>query len=410
MKEDVAVALLNLHRSTNKEWIALKEIYEEVEAIRKVPNANAGASIRRTLETYTKGFDTFQGEEKYISNGKGTGLYKSIEYDRLKFIGNIVAGDVFTIDQLMNIFEVNKYSDIMFSGVLNCIIITVVEDEFDISSDGMIQYTNVETESINIPNQLLVNSKENKMPVYLFSKDDKNRYTFEGEFVLSGDPYQVEDNGKKVYKFPFKLVLDDNEKTEETSEIIEKISDEVVEISNEVEVPNCNTELVFKPGPLEIRKYRKNESKNSKTRSKKPDYIAEQIVKSKQGELNEKLIYKEELKEVLKLDGKYQAELMEDFFKNKKENEGYDILSFELGENGDWIEKYIEVKSTKGSESTPIDITANEIEFAKSHVDNYYLYRIINSESNNRYVKIVSGKELLNDFNFVPETYKIYSA
>lgn len=410
MKEDVAVALLNLHRSTNKEWIALKEIYEEVESIRKVPNVNAGASIRRTLETYTKGFDTFQGEEKYISNGKGTGLYKSIEYDRLKFIGNIVAGDVFTIDQLMNIFGVNKYLDIMFSGILNCIVITVVEDEFDISSDGMIQYTNVETESINIPNQLLVNSKENKMPVYLFSKDDKNRYTFEGEFVLSGDPYQVEDNGKKVYKFPFKLVLDDNEKTEETSEIIEKISDEVVEISNEVEVPNCNTELVFKPGPLEIRKYRKNESKNSKTRSKKPDYIAEQIVKSKQGELNEKLIYKEELKEVLKLDGKYQAELMEDFFKNKKENEGYDILSFELGENGDWIEKYIEVKSTKGSESTPIDITANEIEFAKRHVDNYYLYRIINSESNNRYVKIVSGKELLNDFNFVPETYKIYSA
>lgn len=410
MKEDVAVALLNLHRSTNKEWIALKEIYEEVEAIRKVPNANAGASIRRTLETYTKGFDTFQGEEKYISNGKGTGLYKSIEYDRLKFIGNIVAGDVFTIDQLMNIFEVNKYSDIMFSGVLNCIIITVVEDEFDISSDGMMQYTDIETEFINIPNQLLVNSKENKMPVYLFSKDDKNRYTFEGEFVLSGKPYQVEDNGKKVYKFPFKLIIDDNEKVEETSEIIEKISDEVVEISNEVEVPNCNTELVFKPGPLEIRKYRKNESKNSKTRSKKPDYIAEQIVKSKQGELNEKLIYKEELKEVLKLDGKYQAELMEDFFKNKKENEGYDILSFELGENGDWIEKYIEVKSTKGSESTPIDITANEIEFAKSHVDNYYLYRIINSESNNRYVKIVSGKELLNDFNFVPETYKIYSA
>lgn len=410
MKEDVAVALLNLHRSTNKEWIALKEIYEEVESIRKVPNANAGASIRRTLETYTKGFDTFQGEEKYISNGKGTGLYKSIEYDRLKFIGDIVAGDVFTIDQLMNIFEVNKYSDIMFSGVLNCIIITVVEDEFDISSDGMMQYTDIETEFINIPNQLLVNSKENKMPVYLFSKDDKNRYTFEGEFVLSGKPYQVEDNGKKVYKFPFKLIIDDNEKVEETSEIIEKISDEVVEISNEVEVPNCNTELVFKPGPLEIRKYRKNESKNSKTRSKKPDYIAEQIVKSKQGELNEKLIYKEELKEVLKLGGKYQAELMEDFFKNKKENEGYDILSFELGENGDWIEKYIEVKSTKGSESTPIDITANEIEFAKSHVDNYYLYRIINSESNNRYVKIVSGKELLNDFNFVPETYKIYSA
>ena len=75
-----------------------------------------------------------------------------------------------------------------------------------------------------------------------------------------------------------------------------------------------------------------------------------------------------------------QVRKMEEFFNNKKENEGFDILSFELNENGEYVEKYIEVKSTKGNEGTPIDITSDEIDFAKKHIDNNYLYSIINSQ------------------------------
>ena len=108
-------------------------------------------------------------------------------------------------------------------------------------------------------------------------------------------------------------------------------------------------------------------------------------------------------------DAEEQVKIMEDFFINKKENEGYDVLSFELDESGNYIEKYIEVKSTKGSESTPIDITSDEIDFARKHIDNYYLYRIINSDSKDRYLKIIKGKDYNNDYNFVPTTYKIYS-
>ena len=89
MKEDITKALINLHERTGKEWIDLKSIYEEVQAIRGVPNVNEGASIRRTLETYTKGFDTFGGEELYESYEKGSGLYKSCAYERYKFIKNI---------------------------------------------------------------------------------------------------------------------------------------------------------------------------------------------------------------------------------------------------------------------------------------------------------------------------------
>ena len=100
---------------------------------------------------------------------------------------------------------------------------------------------------------------------------------------------------------------------------------------------------------------------------------------------------------------------MEEFFNHKKENEGFDILSFERDSNGNYIEKYIEVKSTKGSESTPIDITIDEIEFAKEHAENYYLYRIIYSDSEQRYVKVVKGVDLLRNYQFVPVAFKIYS-
>ena len=100
---------------------------------------------------------------------------------------------------------------------------------------------------------------------------------------------------------------------------------------------------------------------------------------------------------------------MDEFFKNKKENEGFDILSFKKEENGEYKEMYIEVKSTKENEGTPIDITSNEVEFAKEHIKDYYLYRIINSNTDQRYLKIVTGEELLSNYNFIPTSFKIYS-
>ena len=110
-----------------------------------------------------------------------------------------------------------------------------------------------------------------------------------------------------------------------------------------------------------------------------------------------------------KLKAYEQIEKMKTFFENKTENEGFDILSFELNKSNEYVEKYIVVKSTKGGESTPIDITDNEIRFAKDHIKQYYLYRIIKSNSEDRYVKVVTGKELFENYKFVPTAFKIYS-
>lgn len=418
MKEDITQALMNLHDRTGKEWIDLKSIYEEVEKIRGVPNANGGASIRRTLETYTKGFDAFEGTELYISFEKGSGLYKSCAYDRYKFINNMNIGDLFTHEQLMSIFKINGQRGMMKSNTLNCLVLTTSEDN-GVYDDGIVQngtiiYTgeglegNQKNEGAN---RTLYESTKTKIPVYLFTKDKNKKYIFEGRVELYDTPYQVPENDineneRLVWKFPLRVVYYENEEEDST---VKEISYEIIEIENKFLSDSIEEagELKIIEGPLNIRKYRK--TGKHVQRSSKPDFIAQEIIKNKQGIINEKYIYENEIQRLYEEEANEQIKLMEEFFLNKKENEGYDILSFEKNGDGKYIEKYIEVKSTKGNEGTPIDITVDEINFAREHLDNYYLYRIIYSDSDKRYLKIVKGRDLLESYNFVPVVYKIYS-
>ena len=418
---DTNIALIKIHEETKKEWVSLKEIYEKVEEIRGSKNANNGASIRAAIETHCKDSSAFRGDELYISKGIGTGLYKSIYYDRIEFINNMNIGDVFTRDQLMAIFKVSGQAGIMKTNSLNALVLTTSEESVygdSLIESGTIQYTGEGLEgdqTITKNNKTLYHSKENDLPVYLFTKDKKRRYTFEGRVELYDSPYQVKENdinGKErlVWKFPLAIIYPedyDYTKDEKYNEVvyeIEKIEDKVYS-----EMNSDSNELEFKEGKLNIRKYRKTNKKVQ--RAKKPDYIAEEIIKTKQGIINEKAIYEIELKRLMEEEAKEQTKKMKEFFMNKKENEGYDILSFELDENGNYIEKYIEVKSTKGNEGTPIDITIDEINFAKNHIDNYYIYRIWNSDNKNRSFKIIKGRDLFDSlgYEFIPIHFKIYS-
>lgn len=423
LRQIVYNSVISLHRRTGKEWIPLKDIYKEVDKVRDSGINNGGASVRAALETHSILSDVFNGTEEYILKEKGSGLYKSVYYDQIKFINNINIGDVFTHDQLMKTFKISGQSGIMKTNSLNCLVLTTSEENgvYDDSTveNGIITYTGeglTGDQTITKNNKSIYESKENELPMYLFSKDKNKKYIFEGRVELYDIPYQVQEkdiNGdnRLVWKFPLKIIYSDNYSFEE-DEKFKEIVYEINEIENKIEseIYSKSNDLEYREGKINIRKYRKTGRKNK--RSSKPDFIAREIIKSKQGIINEKDIYKRELKRLMQEEAEEQVKMMEDFFENKKENEGFDILSFELNEDGEYIEKYIEVKSTKGNEGTPIDITADEIEFAKKHINNYYLYRIINSDSENRYLKIVKGTDLLNniDYNFVPTTYKIYSS
>lgn len=335
---------------------------------------------------------------------------------RIEFINNISIGDVFTRDQLMAIFKISGQSGMMKTNLLNMLVLTTSENNGIYGDSGIengtIQYTGegqIGDQTISKNNKTLYYSKNDNIPVYLFSKDNKRRYTFEGRVELYDEPYQVYENdinGDKrlVWKFPLKVIY---AQPIENDEVVKSISYEIVEITNDIKIED-ESSLFFDASPLELRKYRKKEANRVQTSKKKPDYIAQEILKSKHGELSEKMIFELELQKMMELEAEEELQKMKEFFENKNDTEGYDILSFEMQPDGTMKEIYIEVKSTKGNEHTPIDITENEVEFAKNNVDSYYLYRIFENNDGDKVLKIVPGHELLN-FRFVPTTYKIYS-
>ena len=420
LKDMVYNSVLELHRQTGNEWLHLKEIYEDIEKLYDTTLKNNGASVRAILETHCTSSEAFKGEELYILKEKGTGLYKAVVYEQLKKIDELRIGDVFSRVQLMSLFKISGQSGIMKTNTLNCLVLTTSEEngiyEDSVVEDGLITYTGegqIGDQTITKNNKSIYYSKETHTPMYLFSKDKDRRYTFEGEVQLYENPYQVIEkdingNERKVWKFPLQVIYRDDEQY--PSDNYEEFMYEIMEVENKFFSDDIDdvVSIEYKEGPLNLRKYRKTDKKNVST--VKRDYVAEEIVKSTQGKKNEKLIFEMELKRLIEEEASEQVERMEEFFKNKTENEGYDVLSFERDDNGEYVEKYIEVKSTKGNEGTPIDITAEEVEFARKNIDQYYLYRIIKSDSDDKYYKIITGRELLDEgvYNFVPTTFRIY--
>lgn len=85
---------------------------------------------------------------------------------------------------------------------------------------------------------------------------------------------------------------------------------------------------------------------------------------------------------------------------------GYDILSFFL----DGQEKYIEVKSSKNSNSNSFNITDNELDFMKENKDNYQIYRLFNvgnTDGEFPTLKIDTASDILNYKKIIPSQYLV---
>lgn len=345
----------------------------------------------------------------------------SYELNNTSGIDDLIIGNIYSNSEIANTFKVSNMGGMRRSLKTNSLVLiskhqekhvgSIYDDEW--TKDGILNYTGMGTvgdQSINFgQNKTLTIAKKEGIKVYLFESYKDNEYYYDGEVELAGSIFQADEpdvNGdiRKVIKFPLRKVSQE----EDTVDVqVEKVSYDIVQISEKIETDEIDG-IIFREGSPEIRKYNNVEEKKKSIRTSKPDYIAEEIIKTKQGELNEKVIYEIELQKIMELEAEEAVQRMKDFFENKKDNEGYDILSFEEDENGKLIEKYIEVKSTKGPESTPIDITSNEVDFAKKHLDDYFIYRIYNSNKKNRSYKILTGRELFDKYELIPTTYKIY--
>lgn len=344
------------------------------------------------------------------------------ELNHYEGIPDLIIGKIYNNFEIANTFQCSNMGGMRRSKKTNTLVLIakhnnkLYDDKWD--NNGIFNYTGMGTkgdQELNFgQNITLAQSKTNKVKIHLFESYKANEYSYTGEVELAGDIYTKEEydingNLRKVLKFPLKKLQElDETAIYKQDNNFNIIKNKITDLDNTYIRPDSTKKLTFVDGKINIRKYNESTDRKKQNRSKKPDYIAEQIIKTKQGIINERKVYEMELDILDSMNAQKQKELMKNFYENKKDNESYDILSFELNKKGKFTEKYIEVKSTKAGESTPFNLTANELQFAIDNKDHYYLYRIYNSDSNNPYYKIISGKELLSEYTRIPTEYIIY--
>ncbi|SMC17270.1 protein of unknown function [Clostridium acidisoli DSM 12555] len=130
----------------------------------------------------------------------------------------------------------------------------------------------------------------------------------------------------------------------------------------------------------ESMKIKRNAAKgnNLDKKSTKRNYDEENKKNGKLGEAGELLVINAEKKRLLK---KGRKDLIKDIVHVSKDigdKAGYDILSFDVDDKGNKIEKYIEVKTTEYGINTPFMIEESEVNFSRINSDKYYLYRVYN--------------------------------
>lgn len=416
MKNNLLRLFANLYRNDYPEYIPLSDISNEMGRIKNKSNVNSGTLLLKTLKSYCISSDVYNNkEELFKMREKGSGLWSSCFYDSIKSINELSIGDTLTRNELLDIFKISGMSGIMKSNkTYSLVLISNEENEYYEDSNiigGKLIYTGQGLDGdqeLKSNNLLLANSLKVELPVYLFTKDKNLLYHFEGEVVLDGEPYTVKEKERLVYKFPLRIV--NNYDTYENSKEYKKVVQLVKEIEAQYQVTSVsNGKLNFVNESIKIRKY--NSSKDRKpTRKNKPDYVAQEILKTTQGEITEKDVLEYEINRVMKFDTQGLVEEMNRFFENKKDDEGYDIKSFDIDENGNVIERYIEVKSTTGGETTPIEISDNELRVAYENMQQYFIYRVYNCDNENKKVKVINGSDLFNKdkFECIPTNYKIY--
>lgn len=130
---------------------------------------------------------------------------------------------------------------------------------------------------------------------------------------------------------------------------------------------NAKTYLIKENCPSSLRSYQK-----TNFNAKQIDFISKVESSKKIGLAGEIMVLNYERDKLKKL-GKFDLlDKIKHISVEEGDGAGYDILSFD----GDGNEMFIEVKTTVRNSTEPFYITSNEMEFSKTHYQNYYIYRI----------------------------------
>ena len=138
-------------------------------------------------------------------------------------------------------------------------------------------------------------------------------------------------------------------------------------------------------------------------------YLIETNIKNKElGDLGELLVFNLEKKRVFKeLGEEYVSKVQH--ISQIDDTKGYDILSLEKNDEGEIVEKYIEVKTTEGNINTQFYISAGELKFSKNNREQYYLYRVYNYNKETGDANIIIKKGNIEEKSVLtPKSYIAY--
>jgi hypothetical protein len=137
---------------------------------------------------------------------------------------------------------------------------------------------------------------------------------------------------------------------------------------------------------------------------KTPDHSALELKNRELGLKGERLVVEYE-KQSLRASGNPElAEMVRHVSLVEGNGAGYDIESF----TPEGEVKYIEVKTTRGLAENPFYMSANEVEFARQHPANYYLYRVYGyDEDRDSGMLYIQAGNVEENFSLTPTQYRV---
>ncbi len=187
-----------------------------------------------------------------------------------------------------------------------------------------------------------------------------------------------------------------------------EIADDAVEYSNkDVSIKLDYDKVCLEEVAPPASKARKKISSQKKI-SKDVDYERRHKNLKNIGDIGEELTMEIEKKRLIGEGRSDLAKQIERVSKTIGDGLGYDIRSYELSD-GQYVEKYIEVKTTTGGKNKPFDISSNEVEISAEKGDRYCLYRFYGVSSSAKTIRyyVVRGS-VTDNFVLEPTAYKAY--
>lgn len=366
LKIIIAQAISNITSRTKNEYASLSEIYDEVSNLRKEKiNKAIEAQIRARLQENCSQYSSYRGKNNYFqTKGKNSGLWK-----------NKITGENELTPYINNIIKLYPGIDItMLKNKLYQIIdLTPGDRAISLTRSGEMKIDQI-------------------MRNFVSHKDNHKDIKFE--------------NGTGIYKMYY---VGDEENIPEI-DLYKNISekDTVYDIiSEEDEKPenNYDVKLSFVNDDLVPKKISSNKSRVFIRKNDINTWIKREESKIKNGNLAEGLVFVAEKLRLQDLGRIDLADKVKWISRDSGDGYGYDILSYDLKDDGQEYEIQIEVKSTSNL-SDDFIMSSNELNYAREHKDTYRLYRVAKLKTKTPVCKVISV-DLNYVFNFEANDYKV---